>query len=73
MVNYGGLSGEDQAISRAALNTRAVSLTGFNLGRGLAKRTTGQVRALYGEKRNQMLIAAGKNLIELRAKTERCQ
>jgi NADPH:quinone reductase-like Zn-dependent oxidoreductase len=48
MVNYGGLSGEDPAISRAALNTRAVTLTGFNLGRGLAKRTPAQVRALYG-------------------------
>jgi len=49
MVNYGGLSGEDPAISRAALNMRAVTLTGFNLGRGLAKRTAAQVRALYGE------------------------
>ena len=49
MVNYGGLSGEDPAISRAALNTRAVTLTGFNLSRGLAKRTTAQVRALYAE------------------------
>jgi trans-2-enoyl-CoA reductase len=49
MVNYGGLSGEDPAISRNALNARAVTLTGFNLGRGLAKRTTAQVRALYGE------------------------
>ncbi len=47
LVNYGSMSGEDAAISRPALNMRGVSLTGFNLGRGLAKRTPGQVRALY--------------------------
>jgi trans-2-enoyl-CoA reductase len=49
MVNYGGLSGEDPQISRAALNGHSVTLTAFMLGRGLAKRTTAQVRALYGE------------------------
>src|SRR5437588_634369 len=40
---------EDPAISRAALNMRGVSITGFNLGRGLAKRTPGQVRELYAD------------------------
>jgi len=49
MVNYGGLSGDDPEISRAALNGQAVTLTAFMLGRGLAKRTTAQVRALYAE------------------------
>jgi trans-2-enoyl-CoA reductase len=49
MVNYGGLSGEDPEISRAALNGHYVTLTAFMLGRGLAKRTMAQVRALYGE------------------------
>jgi trans-2-enoyl-CoA reductase len=49
MVNYGGLSGKDPEISRAALNGQAVTLTAFMLGRGLAKRTTAQVRALYAE------------------------
>src|SRR6267378_5687596 len=39
VVNYGSMSGEDPAISRAALNMRGVSITGFNLGRGLAKRS----------------------------------
>ena len=34
---------------RAALNMRGVSLTGFNLGRGLAKRTPAQVRELYAD------------------------
>jgi len=49
MVNYGGLSGDDPQISRAALNGHYVTLTAFMLGRGLAKRSTGQVRALYAE------------------------
>src|SRR5580704_7479246 len=49
MVNYGGLSGKDPEISRAALNGQAVTLTAFMRGRGLAKRTTAQVRALYEE------------------------
>ena len=34
---------------RAALNMRGVSLTGFNLGRGLAKRTPAQVREIYAD------------------------
>jgi NADPH:quinone reductase-like Zn-dependent oxidoreductase len=36
-------------VSRAAINFRGVSLTGFNLGRGLAKRSLEQVRALYAD------------------------
>ena len=47
VVSYGSMSGEDPAIGRAALNMRGVSLTGFNLGRGLAKRTPAQVREIY--------------------------
>jgi NADPH:quinone reductase-like Zn-dependent oxidoreductase len=49
VVSYGSMSGEDPAIGRAALNMRGVSLTGFNLGRGLAKRTAAQVREIYAE------------------------
>ena len=49
VVSYGSMSGEDPAISRAALNMRGVSITGFNLGRGLAKRTPGQVREIYAD------------------------
>src|SRR5207253_5766563 len=49
VVSYGSMSGEDPAISRAALNMRGVSITGFNLGRGLAKRTPGQVRGVYAD------------------------
>jgi mitochondrial enoyl-[acyl-carrier protein] reductase / trans-2-enoyl-CoA reductase len=49
VVSYGSMSGEDPAIGRAALNMRGVSLTGFNLGRGLAKRTAAQVREIYAD------------------------
>src|SRR5215468_4631184 len=49
VVSYGSMSGEDPAIGRAALNMRGVSLTGFNLGRGLAKRTPAQVREVYAD------------------------
>jgi trans-2-enoyl-CoA reductase len=49
VVNYGSLSGRDPAVSRAAINFRGVSLIGFNLGRGLAKRSPTQVRALYAD------------------------
>ena len=49
VVNYGSLSGQDPQVSRAAINFRGVTLTGFNLGRGLAKRSLDQVRALYAD------------------------
>jgi trans-2-enoyl-CoA reductase len=49
VVNYGSLSGEDPQVGRAAINFRGVTLTGFNLGRGLAKRSLEQVRALYAD------------------------
>jgi trans-2-enoyl-CoA reductase len=47
VVSYGSMTGEDPTMSRAAVNMRGVNLTGFNLGRGLAKRTPEQMRALY--------------------------
>jgi trans-2-enoyl-CoA reductase len=47
VVSYGSMSGEDPTMSRAAVNMRGVNLTGFNLGRGLAKRTYNQVQAIY--------------------------
>src|SRR5207237_8208365 len=49
VVSYGSMSGEDLVMSRPALSFRGVSLTGFNLGRGLAKRSPDQVRALYAD------------------------
>ena len=49
VVSYGSMSGQDPIMSRAAVNTRGVNLTGFNLGRGLAKRSREQVRAIYAD------------------------
>jgi mitochondrial enoyl-[acyl-carrier protein] reductase / trans-2-enoyl-CoA reductase len=46
VVSYGSMSGQDPAVSRAAL-TRGVTLTGFGLSYGLEKRTNAQVRELY--------------------------
>jgi NADPH:quinone reductase-like Zn-dependent oxidoreductase len=43
------MTGADPTMSRAAVNMRGVNLTGFNLGRGLAKRTQEQVRAIYAD------------------------
>ena len=49
VVSYGSMSGEDLVMSRPALSFRGVTLTGFNLGRGLAKRSHQQVRAIYAD------------------------
>ena len=49
VVSYGSMSGEDPVMSRPALGFRGVSLVGFMLGRGLAKRRPEQVRALYAD------------------------
>jgi NADPH:quinone reductase-like Zn-dependent oxidoreductase len=49
VVSYGSMSGADPVMSRAALGARGVSLVGFMLGRGLAKRTPEAVRALYAD------------------------
>jgi NADPH:quinone reductase-like Zn-dependent oxidoreductase len=49
VVSYGAMSGQDPTMSRAAVNMRGVNLTGFNLGRGLAKRSRQQVRAIYAD------------------------
>jgi trans-2-enoyl-CoA reductase len=49
VVSYGSMSGEDPVMGRPALGVRGVSLVGFMLGRGLAKRRPEQVRALYAD------------------------
>jgi mitochondrial enoyl-[acyl-carrier protein] reductase / trans-2-enoyl-CoA reductase len=48
VVSYGSMSGQDPAVSRAAL-TRGVTLTGFGLSYGFEKRTNAQVRELYAD------------------------
>src|SRR2546429_6712637 len=47
VVSYGAMSGEDLVMSRPALSFRGVSLTGVNLGRGLAKRSPQQGPGAY--------------------------
>lgn len=49
VASYGSMSGENPVMSRAAVNMRGVNLTGFNLGRGLAKRTREQIGAIYAD------------------------
>jgi mitochondrial enoyl-[acyl-carrier protein] reductase / trans-2-enoyl-CoA reductase len=44
---YGSMSGDDPTVSRGALIYRGISLTGFMLGRALARRSAHQVRELY--------------------------
>jgi mitochondrial enoyl-[acyl-carrier protein] reductase / trans-2-enoyl-CoA reductase len=47
LCNYGSMTGDDPVISRGALIYRGITLTGFMLGRALARRTPQQVRELY--------------------------
>ncbi len=63
MVSYGSMSGADLVISRAALG-RGISLKGFMLGDGLAKRTTAQIRALYADLAAQLRDGVLKAPIE---------
>jgi mitochondrial enoyl-[acyl-carrier protein] reductase / trans-2-enoyl-CoA reductase len=49
VCTYGSMSGENPTISRRALIYRGITLTGFGLGRALARRTLHQVRSLYAE------------------------
>jgi NADPH:quinone reductase-like Zn-dependent oxidoreductase len=64
VVSYGSMSGQDPAMSRAAVNICGVNLTGFNLGRGLAKRTSEQVRAIYADLAEKLRSATLKAPID---------
>lgn len=46
---YGSVSGDDPRIERTALIYCGITLTGFMLGRALARRTLDQVRGIYAE------------------------
>jgi NADPH:quinone reductase-like Zn-dependent oxidoreductase len=48
VVSYGSMSGHDLVISRAAVG-RGVTLKGFGLSDGLARRTIDEVRAIYAD------------------------
>lgn len=49
VVHYGSMSGEDPWAGRSNFIYRGVKLTGFMLGRFLARRTSEQVRAIYAD------------------------
>jgi NADPH:quinone reductase-like Zn-dependent oxidoreductase len=49
VVHYGSMSGEDPRVGRSNLIYRGIKLTGFMLGRGLAKRDATKIREIYAE------------------------
>jgi NADPH:quinone reductase-like Zn-dependent oxidoreductase len=55
VVNYGSMSGEDPVMSRSALSGAGVTLAGFTLGRGLARRSPAEVRAIYADLGGQVM------------------
>lgn len=55
VVHYGSMSGEDPAVGRSHLIYRGVKLTGFMLGRGLAKRSPEKIREIYADLGGQVL------------------
>lgn len=46
---YGSMSGEDPKADRSSLVYRGISLTGFMLGRFLARRSAAEITAIYAE------------------------
>jgi len=55
VCNYGSMSGEDPVMARGALTSGGVTLVGFVLGRGLARRSLAEVRAIYADLGAQLL------------------
>lgn len=49
VVHYGSMSGEDPRVGRSNLIYRGIKLTGFMLGRGLARRDAAKIREIYAE------------------------
>ena len=58
LVHYGSMSGEDPTVGRSNFIYRGVHLTGFMLGRFLAKRSAPKIREIYAELAQQVM--AGK-------------
>jgi NADPH:quinone reductase-like Zn-dependent oxidoreductase len=58
ICNYGSMSGEDPVMPRAALTGGGQTLVGFILGRGLAKRSLAEIRAIYADLGRQVLDGA---------------
>jgi trans-2-enoyl-CoA reductase len=58
VVHYGSMSGEDPSAGRSNFIYRGVKLTGFMLGRFLARRSPAEIRAIYADLAGQVM--AGK-------------
>lgn len=58
VVHYGSMSGEDPSVGRSNFIYRGVKLTGFMLGRFLARRSPAEIRAIYADLAGQVM--AGK-------------
>ena len=58
VVHYGSMGGEDPKVTRNNFIYRGVKLTGFMLGRFLAKRSPEKIRGIYAELAAQ--VVAGK-------------
>ncbi len=58
VVHYGSMSGEEHEVTRSNFIYRGIKLTGFMLGRGLAKRSPEKIREIYADLGGQVL--AGK-------------
>jgi NADPH:quinone reductase-like Zn-dependent oxidoreductase len=58
VCNYGSMSGEDPVMSRSALIAGGQTLVGFILGRGLARRSLEEVRAIYADLGQQILTGS---------------
>jgi NADPH:quinone reductase-like Zn-dependent oxidoreductase len=55
VVHYGSMSGEDPKVGRSNLIYRGIRLTGFMLGRGLARRDAAKIREIYAELAAQVM------------------
>ena len=55
VVHYGSMSGEDPKAGRSNFIYRGVSLTGFMLGRFLAKRSPQKIREIYADLGGQVM------------------
>ncbi len=55
VVHYGSMSGEDPKVGRSNLIYRGIKLTGFMLGRGLARRDAAKIREIYAELAAQVM------------------
>jgi NADPH:quinone reductase-like Zn-dependent oxidoreductase len=55
VCNYGAMSGEDPVVGRGELIYRGLFLTGFMLGRFMARRSLAEIRAIYADLGGKLL------------------